>query len=240
MELRPGRGDSAIFEQVFFEGAYELHSLPRWAEIEELGRTAPNPIILDLGANVGFAALALHWQFPRARILAVEPEAGNFAQLCRNTAGIENIVPLQAAVAASDGWAQIANPEGPSPGFRTVASGDGGAGAVPALTVENLWRQAVQGQDESTPLLIKMDVEGAERELFPPHCEWLDRTPLLIVEPHDWMAPNESVSHDLLAALATRGGDVIVRGEHLICWRRAAEQPVRGVRKAVASASAVS
>ncbi|TAN24576.1 MAG: FkbM family methyltransferase [Acidobacteria bacterium] len=221
VELRPNSGDSLIFAQVFFDAAYDLTPLARWPEIETLARAAPQPLLLDLGANVGFAALALHWQFPRARILAVEPEPHNFAQLCRNVAGIEAIVPVQAAVAAADGWVQLVNAGRKSSDFRTVPASSQPGAAIPASSIETLWRRAGLRPDYGTPLLVKMDVEGAERDLFFPGCPWLERTPLLIVEPHDWLLPHQSLSHGLLAALTARGGDVVVRGEHLICWQPA-------------------
>lgn len=233
VELRPGSGDSLIFAQVFFDASYDLTSLARWPEIETLARTAPQPLVLDLGANVGFAALALHWQFPRARILAVEPEPNNYAQLCRNVAGIEAIVPAQAAVAAADGWVHLVNAGRKSSDFRTVPVSSQPSTAIPAYSIETLWRRAGLCPDYGTPLLVKMDVEGAERDLFSPGCSWLERTPLLIVEPHDWLLPHQALSHGLLAALTARGGDVVVRGEHLICWQSApASQPAPAQRTA--------
>lgn len=233
VELRPGSGDSLIFAQVFFDASYDLTPLARWPEIETLARTAPQPLVLDLGANVGFAALALHWQFPRARILAVEPEPNNFAQLCRNVSGIEAIVPLQAAVAASDGWVQLVNAGRKSSDFRTVSASRQPSAAVLACSIETLWRRAGLRSGYGTPLLVKMDVEGAERDLFSSHCPWLERTPLLIVEPHDWLLPHQSLSHGLLAALTARAGDVVVRGEHLICWQPVpASQPAPAQRTA--------
>ncbi|MGH9477508.1 MAG: FkbM family methyltransferase [Terriglobales bacterium] len=208
VELRPGTSDRRVFQQMFLEDEFWLLDLARWPELE----TAPAPLLLDLGANIGLASLALHFQLPRARILAVEPDPANYAQLCRNAAAVTAIVPVHAAVAPRDGWVRIANPHGATAGFRTAPVAEGCPAAIAARSMESL----CAGEP---PLIVKMDIEGAERDLFSGDCAWLARTRLLIVEPHDWALPGQGISRGLLAALAARGGDIIVRGEHLLCWR---------------------
>ncbi|MGH9414232.1 MAG: FkbM family methyltransferase [Terriglobales bacterium] len=210
--LRPATSDRRIFEQVFLDDEYDLRALARWPELDAAGNAEPAPLILDLGANIGLASLALHWQFPRARILALEPEPGNFAQLCHNVAGIAAITPLHAAVAPRDGWVRILNPTGPSAGFRTEPAAAETPAAIPARSIDSLLADA-------PALVIKMDIEGAERDLFADGAtRWLARTRLLIVEPHDWAFPGQALSQPLLVALAARAGDVLVRGEHLLCF----------------------
>ncbi|TAN23581.1 MAG: FkbM family methyltransferase [Acidobacteria bacterium] len=247
--LRPSTSDRRVFEQIFLDDEYDLRSLARWPELDAAARAEPSALILDLGANIGLAALALHFQLPTARILAVEPDPANFAQLQRNTAALPAISPLHAAVAAHDGWAHIANPGAATAGLRTEPAAPGAAGAIPARSIASLCAGAA-------PLLVKMDIEGAERDLFSADggsseepgapaggpcreskpalpatngsdqgkkwratAAWLASTRLLIVEPHDWAFPGQALSQPLLAALAARAGDVVVRGEHLFCWR---------------------
>lgn len=210
--LRPSTSDRRVFEQIFLNDEYDLRSLARWPELDSAARAETAPLILDLGANIGLAALALHFQLPTARILAVEPDAANFAQLERNTVALPAIAPLQAAVAPHDGWAHIANPGAPTAGLRTAPAAAGAPAAVPARSIASLCAGAA-------PLIVKMDIEGAERDLFSADTAWLASTRLLIVEPHDWAFPGQALSQPLLASLAARAGDVIVRGEHLLCWR---------------------
>jgi len=42
-------------------------------------------VVLDLGANVGFASLFFADAYPDAKIIAVEPSASNFEQLQKKT-----------------------------------------------------------------------------------------------------------------------------------------------------------
>ncbi len=217
--FRRGSSDVEIFKSIFLAGGYNLRALPWWPDIQRYCRQAANPVILDLGANIGLAALAFHWQLPSARILAVEPEPGNFAQLRRHTAGTTAIIPVQGAVASRCGWGRILDPDADTLGFRVAPAEMGCPGTVPAYTVERLLELASLRSAPATPILVKMDVEGAERDLFSTSSRaWLARTPLLIVETHDWLMPGASLSHGLMQALAARRGDVFARGEDIYAW----------------------
>jgi len=43
------------------------------------------PLIIDCGANIGCASVWFATQYPKARILAVEPDPDNFRMLVRNS-----------------------------------------------------------------------------------------------------------------------------------------------------------
>lgn len=217
-ELRRGGSDARAFEQVFLGDFYNLRGSPRGPELVqafERRRRRRRPLIVDLGANIGLASLYLASQWPGARIVAVEPDAGNFAQLQRNfalsSAAAAEFDAVQAAVASHSGWARIANPGGPAAGLRTAAASAGAPGAIPALSLDELLARA----PECEPFLVKIDIEGAEADLFqagPP--AWMARFPVLVVEPHDWTLPGSF--RPCLQALAAAGRDILVLGESLV------------------------
>ena len=70
---RPQTTDILVFDQVFIEREYQ--SLD--------GLSSPE-LINDCGANVGYSSAYFLTRFPRAKLLAVEPDPGNFAALERN------------------------------------------------------------------------------------------------------------------------------------------------------------
>ncbi|HVA64910.1 MAG TPA: FkbM family methyltransferase [Terriglobales bacterium] len=213
--LRPERSDLRTFQQVFLDDFYNLTHLPRWRELEGAYRRRAQlatPLILDLGANIGLASLYLAKHWPGAEILAVEPSPANFALLERNLAPFPRLHAVQAAVAAADGAVRIVNPEGPAAGHRTQPLGADAAGAIPALSIASLLALAPCAE----PWLVKVDIEGAERELFAGPLEWLDRFPIVIVEPHDWMLPGEGRARPLLRALAEREREFLVLGESVV------------------------
>jgi FkbM family methyltransferase len=63
--------------------------------------------ILDLGANVGQAALYFRSRFPAARIVSVEPASESFSLLARNLGGDPGIELRQCAVTGRDGTVQL-------------------------------------------------------------------------------------------------------------------------------------
>ena len=88
--IRLKTSDFRTFLKIFRDREYEL----------ELGKEPQT--ILDAGANVGFASVYFAIKYPRAKIIAIEPESANFAQLKRNVAPYPNIIPVQAAL-----WSEI-------------------------------------------------------------------------------------------------------------------------------------
>jgi FkbM family methyltransferase len=66
----------------------------------------PNPVLVDVGANVGDFSRLLREQFPSARIYAFEPLAPTFARLRERTAGL-NIRCVNAGLGSKEGPSTI-------------------------------------------------------------------------------------------------------------------------------------
>jgi FkbM family methyltransferase len=138
---------------------------------------APN-IIVDIGAHIGMASILFALKYPTARIIAVEPEASNFAALIRNTAPYKTITPIRAALWREDGEVTLgpsaAHPKG---AFQIVENGQQ---RVRALTITTLMHEVgIDGID-----LLKIDIEGAEIEVFE-SCTWLTKVQVIAIELHD-------------------------------------------------------
>jgi FkbM family methyltransferase len=167
--IRPGTSDLGCFDKVFIHEEYKLPF-----EI--------NPrLIVDAGANIGLASLYFANEFPQAKVIAVELESSNYELLVRNCQGMANVTPLHAAVWSKETSLRIANPGAEKWGF-TVESCTNGASGVKALTIPNILAQS----GHETIDILKLDVEGAELELFSDGCEeWLSRVKVIIIELHD-------------------------------------------------------
>jgi len=171
--LRTGTSDIPTFMQIFVDGEYESPNLPPTAKT-----------ILDLGANIGLATLYFGIKFPDARIIAVEPETRNFDLLVGNTAPLGNRVETHcAAIWAVDGSVDLRTTEDDgSPidpwGFQVR----GTDGLTKAMKLKTLL--ANSGLDHVD--ILKVDIEGAELELFTHGAdEWLPLVDLIIVETHE-------------------------------------------------------
>jgi FkbM family methyltransferase len=160
--------DYAIFEQIFIEQQYHLPL--------DINATT----IFDLGANVGYASIYFANKFPNAKIFALEPETNNHAVAQKNTANYSNITLAKGAV-----WNK-------SEDLNLVDNGFGEAGymvekgsgnnAVRGYTIDEI----MELMNITTIDILKIDIEGAEKEIFETNFEnWITNTKVIIVETHD-------------------------------------------------------
>ena len=175
VQLRAEGTDVYTFVSIFGDGLYDQ-------VVARLGRCRS---ILDLGANVGFATLRFAALLPGCHIVAVEPSESNFAQLCRNVQVLVRsgaCQPLRAAVWCADTDLVIDNPGEGCTSFRVRAATarDAGDSMVPGKTMASLLDAT--GFDHVD--LVKMDIEGAETNVFQGDLAWLDRVRALAIEFH--------------------------------------------------------
>ena len=189
--LRPGTADASTFEKVFVWRDYDL-------EYPSDVRT-----VVDAGANVGFSAVFFACRFPQARIIAVEPQSENFRLLRRNVAFYPNVTPVEAAIWSRDTEVGLANPADRVDSYRYEPAAI--ADPVQALSVPSLLKRfAVDTVD-----VLKVDIEGAEQELFAAQPSWVHRVRMFIVELHGGEA-----AEIFTASVAPLGGRRYRRGEN--------------------------
>lgn len=177
----------------------------RYGDILAAGR---KPIIVDAGANIGISTIWFARAFPQARVISIEPDPGNAELLRKNIAPYPNCVAEEAAIGSEPGFVQLSRPGSQLAwAVQTTRSSEG----VPVITVEDAF--AKSGGDE--PFIVKIDIEGFERDVFASHIEWLDRTYVVFVEPHDWMFPGQRVSAAMQRAMAERPFELLVNGDTL-------------------------
>ena len=167
-----------------------------------------------LRRNIGLSAAYFARCFPAARILGIEPEAGNVALARRNCAanGFSQVSFLQAAIAsAPHKGGAVVDPGLGAWGFRVdpAAPGD-----LEFVSVDGLIEAPANAG--LVPFIIKIDIEGFERDLFAANTGWIDRFHLLVVELHDWMLPSQASSRAFLRGrLPVRSGLPVPRRERL-------------------------
>ncbi len=137
-----------------------------------------HPLILDCGANIGFTVLNYKRQFPRARIIAFEPDPQFAPVLRRNLEqnGAGDVQVVEAAAWIRDGQARWLC-EGID-GSRIVDAEQETSGIVSVRTVDlaNYLTEAVD--------LLKMDIEGAEYEVVAHLGNRLQNVKNILVECH--------------------------------------------------------
>lgn len=223
LRLRPGSSDIETFAQIFLYTHYRTHHMARHADILAYYESCARPLILDLGANIGLSTLYFAKNWPKATVVGVEPEERNHALFSQNVAGHEHIVPIRGAIASKHGNARIMNPADSEWGYRTEI-GDGESGGLVALSVPELLEQ----YGDCQPFICKIDIEGAEAELFSANTQWLARFPIVIIELHDWLFPRSGNSANFLRLITAMDRDFIPSGENIfsISNRMGMREPV--------------
>ena len=175
--LRIPSSDPRTFDQIFIRSEYDFAV-----------RRQPK-VIVDAGANIGLASIYFANKYPEARIISVEPELGNFRVLEKNAASYPNIVPVRAAVWKENTKINVVDPGLGEWAFMTHEKGAGAPGQVmqevDAMTIDRI----VENHKLDHIDILKIDVEGAECEIFENPSAWIDRVDSMIVELHERMKP---------------------------------------------------
>ena len=201
--VRVPSSDAAAYEQIFLQEEYHF----------EVAR--PPAVIVDAGANIGLASIYFAIRYPSALIFAIECEKSNFEMLRLNVKQYGNIIPIQAALWNSDGELNIVDPGLGKWGFMTAEKCVDGelAAKVPALTLKTIMRN----HEISHIDILKVDIEGAELEVFGDSLPWIDSIDTIIAEMHDRLKPGcERVFANATANFPERWS----QGENIFVSRR--------------------
>jgi FkbM family methyltransferase len=214
--LREGTSDFEIMEQIFLRREYDIAEWPaHHAMIEQayakVLRAGDVPVIVDCGANIGFASIWFALRYPRAIVYAVEPEPRNFAMLRRNVSGYANVVPVEAAISDRVARVSLRNPADEPWACQTEEDQQGD---VATVTVADLLGRV----PDSAPLIVKVDIEGYETSLFRSNTAWAAGTPLVVFEMHDWLFAWRGTGDAMLRCLTQRSRDYLVRGENIFSF----------------------
>jgi len=206
--LRSRSVDTVVFHQVF-------------AQCPLAVPFAENPrFIVDAGAHIGLSSVYLANRFPHSYIIALEVDADNFAVLEKNAAAYDNILPLHKAVWSKRCRVRITNPEADSWSFSVSETLDGSTPSIQAVGIADLLNEFQWDRID----LLKVDIEGAEREVFSCNYEsWIDRVNTIAVELHERYAPGSSAA--FTRAIAGRGFVLDKRGEYYLARRLARSSP---------------
>lgn len=155
-----------IFEEIFVDRIYPVEKVPFTPDV-----------VIDCGAFRGMFSLLARARFPAARLVAFEPEPYNFSRLTHNLAlNAAGVEAIPAAVGTTEGTVSFS---GSGFGGHMTDAGAAGAISVRLVSLANLLRRL-----QPQRLLLKLDVEGAEREILPDILPLLPPSTLIFLETH--------------------------------------------------------
>lgn len=177
--LRKNSSDISVFYQVIIHAEY----FPVVELIKKYGLRIDN--IVDCGANVGLAAVYFNSFFTDAKIVSVEASDVNFQLLKNNVCHFDKIIPLHKAIWKNSGTVCI------DTNFRdklqwsysVTDTNNDESEQVSSITINEL----MQENDMTSIDLLKVDIEGGEKEIFTniESCKFLEVTKIIAIEIHD-------------------------------------------------------
>jgi len=218
--LRESNSDHSTFWQCIVKVQYELRNFPQYKRLVaayheeiEMGR---RPLIIDCGGNIGLAAVWFAIQFPEAVIFTVEPEENNFEVLKLNTEYFDRqIKALMGGVWNESGYLRIINPDSGSAAFRVEHSEEKTSDSMRAYTIAEICELA----GVKSPFIVKLDIEGAQADLFSSNTEWVGNTHLITLELDDWLLPWQGTSRSFFTCMSKYPFDYLLGQESIFCFR---------------------
>lgn len=217
--FRKQSSDEAVIKQILVDQLYNLNRVRRVAELLAFAKQQESggrrPLIVDAGANIGASPLYFSGNMPSALIVAVEPDLDNFQLLSRNVDGL-NVETIRGAVSSTTGHARLIDPGRGHWAYRMQPieeKSEEPEGAVPRVTINDIYQSHLAA---FFPFLVKVNIEGAEQDLFSGNTEWVSHTPILMVELHDWMLPKGGTSRPFLQCISKLDRDFVFNGP-VIC-----------------------
>lgn len=177
--LRRKGSDFNVYKQVIFGKEYQPI-----IDFFIINQIHPQ-FIIDCGANIGLTSMLLGYHFKDAIIYAIEPDGSNFEMLKYNTQFNQNINLINKAV-----WSEVTTlkidrnfRDGQDWSVRTVRDSCASYDAVQTITIMEILKES----NIDTIDLLKIDIEGAEAELFRSenNYEFLEYTNCIAIEIHD-------------------------------------------------------
>jgi FkbM family methyltransferase len=201
--IRPNSSDIRVAYEIFMSG--ELDFI--WPY------TMPPARIIDAGANAGYATIGFALRWPNSEIIALEPDKENFELARKNIPNkilthifqegiwFENKkLKVRAGSEQMGSWALIFEP-----------ADDDDLGAVNSTSIPELLARV--GWDQCD--LLKIDIEGAETEIFRRDVSWLGKVKSVLIEPH-----GDEARSLILRAASSYNMTVTEVGEKLFLYQK--------------------
>ena len=198
-----------IQQRLLWDGSHDPHVV-RWLTARL--RSRPQPVLWDVGANIGAVSLLTAALVPGLRVEAFEPSPGPRARLVRHVALNPSVDVRVHEVALSDAEGSVsffesANPENGGLGTLYAASN---AAATPVVVRAERGDALLSAGVIAPPSAIKIDVEGFEVEVLDGLKETLaTHRPMLVVESSGYRLTERGLARDsIVSHVRSLGYDV--------------------------------
>ncbi|GAB6391459.1 MAG: FkbM family methyltransferase [Treponematales bacterium] len=178
--IRNGTTDKYVYEHIFLEKEYAIKT-----------KRSPKTIV-DAGANIGLASVYFANQFPESQIIAIEPECGNYELLKKNVENYKNIIPLNNALWNTSEEIDLLDTGLGEEGFMVTTKDEHHITKTPKHNLKNKIKgitidEIMKNYNFDSIDILKIDIEGSEREVFECSDGWINKVNAIIIELHERM-----------------------------------------------------
>ena len=174
-------------------------------------------VIIDCGANIGCSALYFNKIVDGAKIICIEPDNKNYKLLKKNLR-YSNFELINSAVANSITTYSIID----NKNKRAIKVQETKESNKTTITPDSIIQN--YKKDNHINFIIKIDIEGFEKNLFEKNYSWLFEFDIIIIEIHDYLFPKEYISENFFKLIYKKNEnfryECILQGENLIFFKR--------------------
>lgn len=142
-------------------------------------------IIIDAGGYIGTATIALKEHFPKSKIIVIEPSEENIRIIKMNTEDLQGVNIVHGALVGKPvGKITLKDRETGQWGYTVVSNPNDNPKALNLKEV-NSFRISDLVENCDDIGILKLDIEGAEYDIFKEDINTLQRIDVIFVELHD-------------------------------------------------------
>lgn len=151
-------------------------------------------VVIDAGGYIGTAAIAFAEMYPKSTVVTIEPASANLQILKQNVNRYPNIRIVQGALVSRRNTNILLKDPGQGAWGLTVVSGRADFSGSELVERVEGYDLAGLGVDLDDVGILKLDIEGAEKDLFDHQRDRLSRITAIFAELHDRYVPGCSES----------------------------------------------
>ncbi|RJP28120.1 MAG: FkbM family methyltransferase [Candidatus Omnitrophota bacterium] len=155
-----------------------------------------SPRVLDCGANIGIFSLYCKMLYPGARITAIEADPKITEVLRKNLSvnGFDDIEVLNKAVWVKDGRVEFCEEGSDAGSLYSVVMDD----SMPKINIDSMRLSDILAAQKID--LLKLDIEGAERDVLYDCSDHLSNVDKIIIDLHEFSLPQKNTA-DVISLL---------------------------------------
>lgn len=202
--------DLNTYRQIFIKEDYNLETTSIGLFIKR--NYKKKLLILDCGSNIGASTNYFSLQFPSCKIIGIEPDIDNYKLSIKNTFS-SNILIYNSAISCRKKIFKVIKSTKSDP--RGVRIKEDKKGLKKTLTIKEILDNKFLKMFK--PFIIKIDIEGSEKDLFQSNTNWINNFPIIIIELHDWMIKKQNISSNFIKKISKiKNKDIFIKNENLV------------------------